>query len=69
VSWGQWLLIGVAVAAVSAFLGYEAYALLNRIAGDTISEYIWTATRKYPIIPALLGLVVGLLFGHFFWQR
>lgn len=67
--WGKWLVIAIAGAAALGLLGYEAYALLRPAKGDTISEFIWAATKKFPIIPLLFGFVTGLLSGHFFWQR
>jgi hypothetical protein len=66
--WGKWLVIAIAIAAALGLLGYEAYALVSR-RGITISEFIWTATAKYPLIPLLFGFITGLLSGHFFWQR
>jgi len=68
-SWKQYLLVGIGGMAAIAFLAYEAYALFNKPAGDTISEYVWAAAYKHPLIPLLIGLVTGGLFGHFFWQR
>ncbi len=43
---------------------YEGYALLTPASGDTISEITWGLLR-HPLVPFL----VGLLCGHFFWQR
>jgi len=45
-------------------VAYEGVALINRPAGDTISEVVWYLSRR-PIVPFLFGL----LCGHFFWQR
>jgi hypothetical protein len=39
--------------------GYEA----------TISCQTLRASRQYPVIPLLVGFVVGLLFGHLFWSQ
>ena len=49
--------------AVGCLLGWEAWTLANRRAGDTISESVWRARRR-PLIP-FLG---GMLASHFFWQ-
>lgn len=46
-------------------LAYEVYALTTRDEGDTISEITWNTTKKYPLLP----FSVGVLMGHFFWQR
>ena len=53
-----WMLLGGALA-------YEAWALANKRRGDTISEMVWTATARRPLVPFALGMVAG----HFFWQR
>jgi hypothetical protein len=42
---------------------YEGIALY-RAKGDTISEIMWAATAKRPLIPFLMGM----LMGHFFWR-
>lgn len=44
---------------------YELVTLANRHPGDTISEIVWDATTKRPLVP----FACGLLMGHFFWQR
>lgn len=52
-------------ALVGALLVYEYLALRNRREGDTISEIVWAATTRRPLVP----FAGGLLCGHFFWQR
>ena len=54
---------------VTAFSAYEIYALANEQPGDTISELFWQVSGAYPILPFMLGLLIGGLAGHFFWQR
>lgn len=49
---------------VLSMLVYEAYALTNRVSGDTISEIIWDLSKR-PLVP----FAFGLLMGHFFWQQ
>ena len=51
--------------AVVVMLIYEVIALWNHQAGDTISEIVWNYATKRPLVPFLLGL----LMGHLFWQR
>ena len=53
------------LALVGGLLVYEFFALRNKCPGDTISEIMWTTTTKRPILPFALGV----LMGHFFWQR
>lgn len=43
---------------------YELYALYNRDPGDTISELVWKAAVKRPLLP----FAFGLLMGHWFWS-
>lgn len=50
---------------ILGLFAYELAALLGRTNGDTISEIVWDHTARRPIIPFL----VGVLCGHFFWQR
>lgn len=50
---------------VGGLLVYEFVALKNDCAGDTISEIVWAATTRRPLVP----FCAGLLCGHFFWQR
>ena len=50
---------------VGGLVVYEVVALANKCEGDTISEIVWTATTKRPLVP----FAAGLLMGHFFWQR
>jgi hypothetical protein len=45
-------------------LVYEAYSLANRVPGDTLSEAMWRAIYRRPLLPFLIGLVIG----HFVWQ-
>lgn len=49
---------------LAAALIYELVAILNASSGDTISELVWTASQR-PLLP----FAVGVLCGHFFWQR
>ncbi|HSE44004.1 MAG TPA: hypothetical protein VLA89_01610 [Gemmatimonadales bacterium] len=55
----------VGVLALVAFTAIEAYYLHTNQA--TISEHIRTFFLRYPPAGLLVGLVVGLFLGHFFW--
>jgi hypothetical protein len=50
---------------VAALVLYEVAALVDEREGDTISEIMWETTARRPILPFALGV----LMGHFFWQR
>lgn len=53
------------LALVGGLCIYELVALENDCPDDTISEIMWAATTKRPILP----FAAGVLCGHFFWQR
>lgn len=62
---------------------YEAYTLIDRWKGNTLSEALWFLSQR-PLIPFLFGAAagiaigrgaidpfsvsIGMLCGHFFWQ-
>jgi hypothetical protein len=50
---------------VGGLVVYELVTLSNKHEGDTISEIMWDATTKRPLVP----FAFGVLCGHFFWQR
>ena len=58
--WIFWALVG-------ALLSYEIFTLIcrDRYPGAMISEIIWRISTYHPLVPFALGL----LMGHFFWQR
>ena len=51
--------------AVALLIMYEMWPLANAVPGDTISESIWLAPAKNPII----AFLAGRLCGHLFWQK
>jgi len=54
-----WILIFVSFGAL------EAYALsTNR---TTLSRWVWTASKAFPLLPFIVGFVIGVLACHFFW--
>lgn len=67
---GQWIVIGLASFGFLSLLGYEIFALVTKRPETlTISRYVWDASYKHPLIPWAVGMFMGLLSGHFFWQR
>ena len=58
-TWAVWF---GAVALAFAFL--EAYALVTRRI-PTLSATIWQITKRQPLLPFVIGLVVGVLIVHF----
>ena len=59
--WAVWFIIVIA-----SFGAYEAYCIkTNKM---TLSRTIWTSSENFPLLPPLVGLVVGGLLVHFFWE-
>jgi len=56
----NWLLISLAL--VVGILGYDIHAVRSKKA--TISRMVEESSKRYLIIPFLLGI----LSGHFFWS-
>ncbi len=54
-AWGAGILI---------VLAYEAWAVMNNIPGDTLSEWVWVHAQ-HPMISFAAGIVIG----HLFWQK
>ena len=47
-------------------LALEAYGVIT--GKGTITESVRKAVKEYPPTAALIALVIGSLFAHFFWQ-
>ena len=47
----------------------DIYRLMKFGFEATLSWYLYRNSLSYPIIPAAIGFVVGLLFGHLFWDQ
>ena len=58
--WALW-----AALSLIAFGAIEAYALIARRVA-TLSATVWALTKRHPLLPFALGLVVGALAIHFF---
>lgn len=57
--------LALGIIAVFLFAVIEGYYIHTGRA--TISQHIRDAYLRYPPFALLVGLVVGLLLGHFFW--
>lgn len=55
----------VTVAVIFFYLAYEFWALLT--GRKPITTQVRETYRAYPPMGMLVGLIVGLLLGHFFW--
>ena len=58
-TWAIWF-----VAAMIMFACLEVFALATRRI-KTLSATIWELTKRQPILPFVLGLIVGVLAVHF----
>jgi hypothetical protein len=72
ITWRSWIMGGLAVvfAGFGVLLGFETYTMTGAAPPITWQER-WTHLRHplvWPILTLLLGLVEGLLSGHFWWS-
>jgi hypothetical protein len=61
--------LGVVLLGALALIVYDVFLAITAGPGATISWQTLQASRQHPIIPLLVGFVVGLLFGHLFWSQ
>lgn len=54
------------LAIIAAVLVWDVYLYADAIPGNSISQVIWDWSHMAPILPAMMGFVVGYLFCHFF---
>ena len=52
------------IAALIIILGYDAFACYMGGNYATISGLFWDLSKKYPMVPIMLGIVIG----HLGWQ-
>lgn len=55
--------------AVIIIIGTDIYLAIKGGFQATLSYWMMLNSIKYPIMPAMLGFGIGLLFGHFFWDQ
>jgi hypothetical protein len=64
------IIVGIIVLiSVIGIVGMDIYLTKTKGFEGTISWWMWVNSAKYPIIPAGMGLIIGILFGHFFWDQ
>lgn len=59
------LTMWVIFAAVLLIFVYDAWAVMQKPKRSTVSKIVTLSSKKYLLIPFLLGL----LMGHFFWSQ
>jgi hypothetical protein len=55
----QWVML----AGVLSWVLWDLVVVANHATGDTISEITLALARRYPIVPLVVGVVLGHLFG------
>ena len=65
--WMAWYWPAMLVSWILMFAIPEAIALLH--GGMTLSEWVWRATKAWPPLPFVGGLLAGGLAVHFWWQN
>jgi uncharacterized membrane protein len=58
--WALWLLT-----IIVSFALFEGYAL--KTGHMTLSRWVWTISKAFPLFPWLAGVLTGVLATHFFW--
>jgi len=57
--------IGILAAITLLLVAWDVYAATNKERGDTVSEVVLGFARRHPVIPFLLGV----LMGHLLWPQ
>ena len=59
-AWAVWILLIAA-----SFAAMEGFALAtDRM---TLSRFTWIASKRFPPLPFVVGLIIGFLACHFWW--
>lgn len=60
------LVLGTLTLWAALWVGFDVHF---RLSGQpTITQYIQSVSAQYPAVPLSVGLVVGLILGHLFYQ-
>ena len=55
----------IMIVTVIGLVGWDIYVAATPVGGDTISEIIRQSAKNHPMIP----FVLGVLIGHWFWTH
>lgn len=55
--------------AAAILIGYDFVVAYDKTPGNTISEIVLDFSLKHPIVPFVLGAIMGILAGHLFWPQ
>jgi len=61
----RWWTIAILAGVSLLLIVWDIYAATNKERGDTISEVVLDFARRHPVIPFLLGV----LMGHLLWPQ
>ena len=50
-------------------IAYDCWAFARHGTQGTISWQVYQASQHKPVVPLLVGLVLGLVLGHLFWPQ
>ena len=59
----------IAFVAVLLIGGIDLFLFITKGSAFTLSHWMLLEGHKEPILAAVFGLVVGILFGHFWWPN
>jgi hypothetical protein len=63
-----WFILITTTVVISIVAVYDVWTIENYGVESSISWLIAVSSYQRPLIPALIGFAVGILFGHFWWQ-
>ena len=61
----SWVWAGWLIFLVVSFAVFEGYALTHN--KTTLSRFTWSASKAFPLLPWIAGVVCGGLAVHFWW--
>src|SRR5262245_25604984 len=61
----SWIWAGWIIFLIVSFAAFEAFAIATR--RMTLSRFVWTASKNFPLLPFIAGLLAGGLAVHFWW--
>jgi hypothetical protein len=50
-------------------IAYDCFLYVRHGVQGTISPQVYQAAVREPVMPLLVGLVLGLVLGHLFWPQ
>lgn len=63
--WARLATIIILVVTAILLIVWDIVVAANPVAGDTISEITLAFARKHPVVPFIMGVIMG----HLFWPQ